>query len=90
MFELGHPQVGDGDEVLRRAEPARRALGLLQQAIHGLHVGVAALVQHPVDDPFNMRLQGSRQLFERLQPRARGPGQPALEAVTRQRLVVAL
>lgn len=43
--------------------PVRRALGLLQQAIHGLHVGVAALVQHPVDDPFNMRLLRVRANF---------------------------
>jgi hypothetical protein len=47
MLELGHPQVGDRDEVRAGSEAARIALGLLQQAVHGLHEGVAAVIHHP-------------------------------------------
>ena len=50
MLELGHVQIGDGDEVGRRAEPARGALGLLQQTVHGLDEGVGSVVDHSPHD----------------------------------------
>ncbi len=40
ILELGHAQVGDGDEVAHSPEAACCRLGLLQQAVHGLHIGV--------------------------------------------------
>ena len=46
VLELGHAQVGDGDEVLARPEAARGALGLLQQPVHRLDEGVAAVIDH--------------------------------------------
>ena len=48
MFELGHTQIGDCDEVRGGPEASGGALGLLQQAVHRLHVGIAAVVQHAV------------------------------------------
>ena len=36
MLELGHSQIGDGDEVGGGTEAARSAFGLLEQAVHGL------------------------------------------------------
>jgi uncharacterized protein YeaO (DUF488 family) len=52
MLELGHPEVGDRDEVPAGTESARSTLGLLQQAVHGFHVGIAAGVVHAFSNPF--------------------------------------
>ena len=40
VLELGHAQVGNGDEVAHRPEAPCCRLGLLQQAVHGFHVGI--------------------------------------------------
>ena len=53
--ELAQTQVGDVDEVLRRPEAARGALGLL----HRHDEGVAAVVEHAVHDGVEVRSQGS-------------------------------
>ena len=50
MLEPGHAQVRDGNEVSGGSESPGSSLGLLQQAVHGLHIGVAATVQHPAHD----------------------------------------
>ena len=55
-----------------------------------VYVGVAALVQHFINHSLRMRLEGSYQFLDRLQPRALSPGQPALEPVTRVLFVIAL
>lgn len=38
------PQVGDGDDILAGTKTPRGSLGLLQQPVHGLDVGVAAII----------------------------------------------
>ena len=76
MFEPGHAQVGDGDEVAHVAESARGALGLLHQAVDGFDVGVAATVEHTANDAFQMRLQGLGQALEGLQATAACPTDP--------------
>jgi hypothetical protein len=40
ILELGHAQVGDGDEVAHCSEATSCRLGLLKLTVHGLHVGV--------------------------------------------------
>ncbi len=56
VLELGHAQVGDGDEVRRGADAA---LGLLEQSVHGLDEGIGAAVghrPHPNNDESRFRL----------------------------------
>ena len=43
MPELGHTQIRDGDEVRGGPEASGSALGLLQQPVHHLHVGICAV-----------------------------------------------
>ena len=76
MCELGHAQVSDGDEVVGRSEAAGGALGLLQQAVHGLDEGIGAVVHHAADHPGEVFAQGLCQLLERFQARAACPAQP--------------
>ncbi len=76
VLELGHAQVGDGDEVLARPEAARGALGLLHLPVHGLDEGVGAVVDHAAHDRVEAVLDRGRQLLERLQPTAPGPTHP--------------
>ncbi len=84
MLELGHPEVGDGDEMLRRAETVCCVLGLLQQAIHGFHAGVAALVQHSVS-----RLQDATSEFVQVHsPAFRPPTWAARRLDQRERIMV--
>ena len=64
--QLGHAQVSNGDEVLCVLEPASRPLGLLQQPIHGLHIGIGPGLQHPRHHTIPMRFQCVGQPLERL------------------------
>ena len=59
--------------------PLAGSFGLLQQAVHGLHIGVAATVQHPAHDRIESFAQGLGQFSERLQAAAPRPTQPALQ-----------
>ena len=77
MLELGHTQVRDGDEVRGGSEASGSTLGLLQQAVHRLHVGVAAVIQHAAHHPIEALLQRSGQLLERIEPTVPGPAEPA-------------
>lgn len=77
MGELGHAQVGDVDEVLHRSEATRCRLCLLQQPVHGLHVGIAAPVQHAPHHAVKTRAQGLRQSLEGLQSATLGPRYPS-------------
>ena len=79
MLELGHAQVGDGDEVLARPEAARGALGLLQQPVHRLDEGVAAVIDHAAHHRVEPLLERGGQLLERLEPAAPRPAQPGPE-----------
>ena len=79
MFELGHTQVGDGNEVGRCAEAASGPLGLLEQAVHGLDEGIRAVVDHAPDDGIGALANGLGQFLERLEPAAPGPTQPSVE-----------
>lgn len=58
VLKLGHAQVGDGDEVAACPEAPSSALGLLQQPIHGLDEGVAAVNDHASDDRIEALLEG--------------------------------
>ena len=51
VFELGHTQVGDGDEVCGGSEASGSTLGLLQQPVHRLHVGMLRLSSMPRTTP---------------------------------------
>ena len=75
MLGLGHAQIGDGNEVAGGPEPPGRSLGLLQQAVHGLHIRIAALVQHAAHVRLEALAQGLGQLPKRLQAAAPGPVQ---------------
>ena len=57
MLELGHPQIRDGNEVGRCSEASGGALGLLQQAVHRLHIGITSVVQHAAHHPTQALLQ---------------------------------
>ena len=70
MFELGHAQVGYGDEVLDVAEALGGGLRLLEQALHRFDVGVAASVEHAAHDATEVLLQGEGQPLEGLQAAA--------------------
>ena len=50
MLELGHAQVGDGDEVRCGAKAPRGAFGLLQQSVHSLDECIGAVVCHAAHD----------------------------------------
>lgn len=89
VLELGHPQVGDGDEVLGRPKAPSGGLGLLQQAIHCLDEGIAAAVEHAPHHAVEALDQGQGQAFERFQPAAPRPGQPGPQCQPGRRLVVA-
>ena len=77
MLELGHPQIRDGNEVGCRSEPSGGALGLLQQAVHRLHIGVTSVVQHAAHHPSQALLQSGGQFLEGIEPTAPGPADPA-------------
>lgn len=79
MLELGHAQVGDGDEVRCCAEPASGALGLLQQTVHRLDEGVGSVVDHSPYDGLGALGNRARQLLERLEPATPGPAQPGAQ-----------
>ena len=81
MPEPGHPQIRDGDEVGGCPESPGRPLGLLQQAVHGLHIRVAATVQHPAHHGVPSLAQGLGQFSERLQAAAPRPAQPVLQCL---------
>ena len=77
MFELGHAQVSDSDEVLHGTKATCRSLGLLQQPVHRLNVRIAASIKHAAHYPVEAFGQGVGQALERLQsatPRPRQPG----------------
>ena len=77
MLELGHPQIRDGNEVGCRSKASGSTLGLLQQTVHGLHISIAAVVQHAAHHPIDALLERAGQLLERLEPTAPGPTDPA-------------
>ena len=76
MLELGHAQVGDGDEVRCGAKAARGALGLLQQTVHRLDEGVGSVVDHSPNDGLGALGDCPSQLLERLESASPGPAQP--------------
>ena len=97
MLELRHPQVGDRDEVRAGSETACRPLDLLQQAVHGFHEGVAAVIHHPPHHGVEALLERGGQFLERLEPASTRPTQPGPQiggglglAVVRSRLGVDL
>jgi hypothetical protein len=63
MFELGHTQIRDGDQVGDGSKTSGRALCLLQQSIHCLHVGIAAVVQHAAHHLVDALFEGVGQLL---------------------------
>lgn len=65
VLKLGHAQVGDGDEVVACPEAPSRALGLLQQPIHGLDEGVATVNDHASDDRIEALLEGGGPRWQR-------------------------
>ncbi len=73
VLELGHPQVGGRDEVRAGSEAARSALGLLQQAVHGLHEGVAAVIHHPTHRGVEALFERGGQFLEGPEPAAPRP-----------------
>ena len=77
MVELGHAQVGDGDEARCCAEAACGALGLLQQTVHRLDEGVGPVVDHSPHDGLGALGNRASQLLERLEPAALGPAHPS-------------
>ena len=89
MLELGHAQVGDGDEVGRCAKAPCGALGLLQQAVHGLDEGVGSVVDHAPHDGLGALGDRAGQLLERLEPAARCPAQPSVQVSAGKQRVVA-
>ena len=89
MLELGHAQVGHGDEVLDVAEASGGGLRLLEQAVHRFDVGVAASVEHAAHDATEVRLQSEGQPLEGLQAAAARPAQPFAHGPLRDLLTVA-
>ena len=89
MLELGHAQVGHGDEVLDVAEASGGGLRLLEQAVHRFNVGVAASVEHAAHDAAEVLLQGEGQPLEGLQAAAARPAQPFAHCPLRDLLAVA-
>src|SRR5664279_2098970 len=79
MREPGQPQVGNGDEVLARAKAPRGALGLLQQPVHGLDEGVAAVIGHAAHHRAEALLDGGGEFLEWFEPTAPGPAQPVAQ-----------
>ncbi len=70
VLELGHSQVGDGDEVGCGSEAASGALGLLQQAVHSCDEGVRSVIDHSPHDGLGALSNRLGQLLERLKPAA--------------------
>jgi len=68
VAEFGYSQVSNGDEVSTRPEAARGAFGLLQQAVHRLHEGIAAMIEHPTDHRIKVAAHGGGELLEGLEP----------------------
>lgn len=62
MFEFGHPQVGNRYEIGSGFE----TLGLLQQIVHGLHIGITAVIQHATHYAVDALLQRRGKFFESL------------------------
>jgi len=48
VIQSGHPQVGNRDGVANIAKASGRNLRLLQQAVHGFNIGVAAPIKHAI------------------------------------------
>ena len=80
MFEFGHAQVGDGDEVACCAEASCGALGLLEQAVHGFDKGVRSVVDHSPHDGLGALGDRAGHLLERFESAAPGPAQPERDA----------
>lgn len=81
VIELAHGQACDDVEVGSGAgaEAADGGLGLLQQPVHGLDKGIAAVIDHAThNDLLALGLRGD-QLLERLQPTAPSPTRPGFE-----------
>ncbi len=89
MLELGHAQVGHGDEVLDVAEASGGGLRLLKQAVHRFDVGVAASVEHAAHDATEVFFQREGQPFEGLQAAAARPAQPFAHGPLRDLLAIA-
>lgn len=89
MFELGHAQVGHGDEVLCFAETSGGGVRLLEQAVRCFDVGIAAPVKHAAYEATEVRLQGDSQPLEGFQAAAARPTQPLLHRLLRDVLAVA-
>ncbi len=76
VLAFGHAQIGDGDEVGGCSKAFGSPLGLLQKSVHGIHVGVAAVVEHAAHDCAGMLFEGVGPLFERIQQATLGPTNP--------------
>jgi len=76
---LGHAQVGDSDEVAASPEAPCSTFGLLQQPVHGLDEGVAAVIHHPSDHRREALLERGGELLEGRQAAAPRPAQPSVE-----------
>ncbi len=77
VFELGHAQIGNRNEVCGGFKASGGPFDLLQQAIHRLDIGVAAVVQHTAHHAIDALAQRGSEFLERLQPTTSGPTQPA-------------
>ena len=89
MLELGHAQVGDGDEVVEVAEASGGGLRLLEPPVHRLDVGVAAPVEHAADHAAQVRLDRGAKPLEGFQARASGPADPLHQGASRDLFAVA-
>src|ERR1035438_2401066 len=78
MRELAQAQVGDGNEVGGGPVAARRAPGLLQQAVHRLDKRVRTMIEHAAQDALEVFLERSSQALEGVEPAAPSPADPAL------------
>ncbi len=47
VLELGHAQIGDGQEVVHCPEATGSGLGLMEQSVRGFYEGVGATIEHP-------------------------------------------
>lgn len=65
ILEPAHAQMRNRDEVLGCAKAPGRPLDLLQQPVHGLHIGVGAVVQHPPHDAIEVFGDGLGQTAQR-------------------------
>ena len=89
MLELGHAQVGDGDEVGCGSVAACSSFRLLQQSVHGLDEGVGSVVNHAAHHRIDVLDDRLGQLLKRLKSAASGPACPSAQADPRKLHVVA-